>query len=54
MYFIFEGGGWVIHYALPSDSIETHSVVETEALALSEKTIHRDLDSIACHAVPSF
>jgi hypothetical protein len=44
----------VIHYAFPPDPIETDSVVETEALALSEKTINRVLDSIAYHAIPSF
>ena len=50
----FEGGEWVIHYPFPSDSRETHSVVEAEALALSEKSINRILNSIADHAIPSF
>jgi hypothetical protein len=50
----FEGGGWVIHYACPPDPRESHSVVQTEALALSEKTINQVLDSIADHAEPSF
>ena len=50
----FESGRWVIHYAFPPDPRETHSVIQTEALALSEKTINRILDSIADHAVPSF
>jgi len=50
----FEGGGWVIHYAFPPDPMETHSVIETEALPLSEDTINQVLDSITAHAAPSF
>jgi len=50
----FEGEGWVIHYAFPRDPRETHSVIETEALPLSEQTINQVLDSITAHAEPSF
>ncbi len=49
----FEGGQWVIHYAFPPDSMETHSVVEAQALPLSAETINQDPDSIAEHAVLS-
>jgi hypothetical protein len=50
----FEGGDWVIHYLFHSDPLATHSVIETEALPLSEETINQVLDSINAHAVPSF
>jgi hypothetical protein len=50
----FESGEWVIHYAFPPDPVETHSVVETEALPLSEATMNQVLNSIANHAAPSF
>jgi hypothetical protein len=50
----FEKGEWVIHYAFPPDPFETHSVIETKTLALSENTINQVLDSIANHAAPSF
>ena len=50
----FEGGRWVIRYAFPTDPMETHSVNETKALALSEDTINLVLDSITAHAAPSF
>ncbi len=50
----FEGGRWVIRYAFPTDPMETHSVNETKALALSEDTINQVLDSITAHAAPSF
>src|SRR5580698_3388079 len=50
----FENGDWVIHYAFPPDPKAAHSVIETETLALSEKTINQILDSIANHATPSF
>jgi hypothetical protein len=50
----FESGGWVIHYAFPPDPMMPHSVIEAEALALSENTINQILDSIAAHAEPSF
>ena len=50
----FEEGAWRIHYAFPPGPEETHSVIETEALPLSEKTINQVLDSIAAHAEPSF
>ena len=50
----FEKGRWMIHYAFPPDSMETHSVIEAEALPFSEKTINQVLDSIATHAEPSF
>jgi hypothetical protein len=33
--------------------VETHSVVEAQALPLSAETINQDPDSIAEHAVPS-
>jgi hypothetical protein len=49
----FEDGQWVIHYAFPPDSMETHSAVEAKALPLSAETINQVLDSIAEHAVPS-
>jgi hypothetical protein len=49
----FETGRWVIHYAFPPDPMETHSVVETQALPISPKTINQVLDSIAEHAIPS-
>ena len=50
----FQKGTWTIHYAFPPDPKETHSVIETEALPLSEDTINKVLDSIATHAEPSF
>jgi len=50
----FEKGGWVIHYPLQPEPIETQSGNETKTLALSEKTINHVLDSIAQHAAPSF
>jgi hypothetical protein len=50
----FEGGGWVIHYAFPPDTIGADATIETEPLPLSEQTINQVLDSIAAHAVPSF
>jgi hypothetical protein len=46
----FEGGQWVIHYALSADPLETHSVIESEALPLSEETIIRVLNAIVSHA----
>jgi hypothetical protein len=46
----FESGRWVVHYAFPRDPNETRSVIETEALPLSEETIVRVLSSIASHA----
>jgi hypothetical protein len=50
----FEEGAWRIHYAFPPDPKETHSVIETKALPLSEQTVNDVLDSIAAHAEPSF
>jgi hypothetical protein len=50
----FMSGGWVIHYAFPPNPMDTHSVIETKSLALSEKAIIQILDSIAEHAAPSF
>jgi hypothetical protein len=50
----FESGEWVIHYVFPPNPMETHSVVQATALALSEETINQILDSIADHAEPSF
>ena len=49
----FEDGQWVIHYAFPPDSMETHAAVEAKVLPLSAETINQVLDSIAAHAVPS-
>jgi len=49
----FEDGQWLIHYAFPPDSMETHSAVEPKALPLTAETINEVLDSIAEHAVPS-
>jgi hypothetical protein len=49
----FECGQWVLHYAFPPDPMETHSVIETQALPLSAETINQVLNSIAEHAVPS-
>ena len=49
----FETGRWVIHYLFPPDPLETHSVVETQALPLSPEIINQVLDSIAEHTVPS-
>jgi hypothetical protein len=42
----------MLHYILPPDAIETHSVTESQALPLSVETINQVLDSIAEHAVP--
>ena len=50
----FEKGKWTIHYAFPPNAVETHSLIEVEALPISEKTINQVLDSIATHAEPSF
>ena len=50
----FEKGRWMIHYSIPPDPMEPHSVIEVEALPFSEKTINQVLDSIATHAEPSF
>jgi len=50
----FEDQGWVIRYAFPPDPLETHSVIQTESLPLSEETINQVLDSITGHAEPSF
>ena len=46
----FEGGQWVIHHALSADPLETHSMIESEALPLSEETIIRVLNAIVSHA----
>ena len=43
----------MIHYAFPPDPVETHYVVEAEALQLSAATINQVLNSIVKHAVPS-
>ena len=50
----FESGGWVIHYDSPPDPLKTPSLIETESVTLSERTINEILDSIANHAEPSF
>ena len=47
----FEGGRWTIHHIFPPDPMETHSVVEAQALPLSVETINQVLNSIAEHAV---
>jgi hypothetical protein len=49
----FEHGRWMIHYALPTGPMGTHSLIESQALSLSAATINQVLDSIAEHAVPS-
>jgi hypothetical protein len=49
----FEGGQWVIHYAFPTDAMETPSADDVQALPLTAETINQVLDSIADHAVPS-
>ncbi len=49
----FEGGQWVIHYAFPTDAMETPSADGAQALPLTAETINQVLDSIAEHAVPS-
>jgi hypothetical protein len=46
----FEGGRWMIHYAFAPDPVETHPVIEAEALPLSEEAIIRVLNAIAAHA----
>ena len=50
----FEDGAWRIHYAFPPEAMETHSVVEAEALPLGEENVNKVLDSIVAHAEPSF
>jgi hypothetical protein len=50
----FAHGAWTIHYAFPPNPLDTHSVVETAALLLSERSLNQVLDSIAAHAEPSF
>jgi hypothetical protein len=50
----FENGEWRIHYAFPPDPRESRSIVETQSLSLSERSIVQVLDSIADHAEPSF
>jgi hypothetical protein len=49
----FEGGRWVIHYAVLTDPMEAPSARESDALHLSAVTINEVLNSIAEHAVPS-
>jgi hypothetical protein len=49
----FEGGGWVIHYAFPSEATQTSSETEAQAMPLTEETMNQVLDSIAAHAIPS-
>jgi hypothetical protein len=46
----FEGGQWVIHYVFPADPGGTHSLIDAEALPLSEETIIRVLSAIVSHA----
>ncbi len=50
----FEKETWTIHYPFPPDPRETRSVIEAQALLLSEDAINKVLDSIAAHAEPSF
>jgi hypothetical protein len=49
----FEGGRWMIHYALPPDSTEPHPATEDHALPLSAETINQVLNAIAGDVVPS-
>ena len=44
-----EDGRWILHYVFSPDPMETHSVVEPEALPLSESSIIRVLDKMAEH-----
>ena len=46
----FEHGQWVIHYSFPPTTEETHSVIETQSLPLSEEAKNRVLDAIASRA----
>jgi hypothetical protein len=46
----FESGRWMIHYSFSSDSQESRSDTDGEALPLSEETIIRIMNSIASHA----
>ena len=46
----FEKEQWVIHYAFPADSEETHTVIEPKAMPLSEEAILRVLNLMALHA----
>ena len=45
-------GRWKIHYVFP-DQPAIDGTRQPEAMELSEETINRVLDEIACHAVPS-
>ena len=46
----FEGGRWMIHYVFGADPMDAHSVVDSEALTLSEETMSRVLSAITAHA----
>jgi hypothetical protein len=46
------GGRWQIHYVF-ADQPAVDGVRQPEVMELSEETINRVLDEIACHAVPS-
>jgi hypothetical protein len=46
----YSSGHWLIHYAFPVGPRETDSVIESDAMPLSEETIIRVLNSIASHA----
>lgn len=43
----FEESGWVVYYVFHPDPLETRSVIEPEAMPLSEETILRVLDAMA-------
>lgn len=45
-------GRWKIHYVFP-DQPAVAGIRQPEVMELSEETINRVLDEIACHAVPS-
>jgi hypothetical protein len=45
-------GRWQIHYVFPDQSAVA-GIRQPEVMELSEETINRVLDEIACHAVPS-
>lgn len=49
----FENGQWLIHYDVPPNPLETHSVIETQQLPVTDESINQVLNSIAEHAIPS-
>ena len=46
----FEGGGWFISDAFPTDPTAPRLVIENERLSLNEGTMNRVLDAVAAHA----